>query len=81
MAEPADEAALEAASESASQQQNAASAMNGQQMHAMHVEPLYPDHLDLLSEPFEVFRFDFGQPPEGSQSQKLQVTVYCTVLV
>ncbi len=81
VAEAADEAALEAAPESASQQRNAASATNGLQMHAMHVGPLYPDHLELLSEPFEVFRFGFGQPPEGSQSQKLQVTVYNALLV
>lgn len=77
VAEAADESALQAALESAIQQRNAASGMNGLQMHAMHVGPLYPDHLELLSEPFEVFRFDFGQPPEGSQSQKLQVTLHC----
>ena len=81
VAEASDEAALEAAPESASQQRNAASGMNGLQMHAMHVGPLYPDHLELISEPFEVFRFDLGQPPEGSQSRKLQVTVYNAVLV
>ena len=81
MAEASDEAALEAAPESASQQRNAASAMNELQMHAMHVGPLYPDHLELLSEPFEVFKFDFGQPPEVSQSKKLQVIVYITELV
>ncbi len=81
MAKASDEAALEAAPESASQQRNAASAMHGLQMHAMHVGPLYPDHLKLLSEPFEVFRFDFGQPPEESRSEKLQVTDYITVLL
>ncbi len=81
VAEASDEAAVEAAPESASQQPNAASAVNVLQMHAMHVEPLYPDHLELLSEPFEVFRFDFGQPPEGNQSKKLQVTDYIAVLV
>ncbi len=81
MAEAADEAVMEAAPESASQQRNVTSAVNGLQMHAMHVGPLYPDHLELLSEPFEVFKFDFGQPPEGSQSKKLQVIVYNTELV
>ena len=81
VAEASDEAALEAAPESAGQQRNTATATNGLQMHAMHVGPLYPDHLEFLSEPFEVFRFDFGQPSEGSQSQKLQVTDDIAVLV
>ncbi len=76
VAKASDEAALEAAPISASQQQNTASAMNGLQMHAMHVGPLYPDHLELLSEPFEVFRFNFGQPLEESRSEELQVTGY-----
>ena len=81
VAEASDEATLEAAPESASQQQNTISAMNGLQMHPMHVGPLYPDHLELLSEPFEVFSFDFGQPPEESRSEELQVTFDNAVLV
>ena len=43
------------------------------QMHACHVDQLWPDHLQLLSEPFEVFRFDFAQPPDGDGTQQIEV--------
>lgn len=43
------------------------------QMHAVHVDPLYPDHLRVLCEPFEVFRFDFASPPGQDGAQHLQV--------
>lgn len=47
------------------------------QMHALHVDGLYPDHIKLLSEPFEVFRFDFARPPEENQGQQLQASCQC----
>ena len=43
------------------------------QMHAAHVDPLYPEHLRVLCEPFEVFTFDFASPPEQAAAQHLQV--------
>ena len=43
------------------------------QMHAAHVDPLYPEHLRVLCEPFEVFRLDFANPPEQDEAQHLQV--------
>ncbi|KAL3150295.1 Protein arginine N-methyltransferase 7 [Trebouxia sp. C0010 RCD-2024] len=43
------------------------------QMHAAHVDPLYPEHVRVLCEPFEVFRFDFAKPPERDGAQHLQV--------
>lgn len=43
------------------------------QMHAAHVDPLYPEHLRVLCEPFEVFTFDFASPPEQDAAQRLQV--------
>lgn len=61
------------AAEAADHRKDAASMADKAQMHAMHVGRLYPHHLRLLSEPFVVFRFDFGQPPEGDGSQQLQV--------
>lgn len=42
-------------------------------MHAAHVDPLYPEHVRVLCEPFEVFRFDFAKPPERDGAQHLQV--------
>ena len=47
------------------------------QMHAVHVDPLYPDHLRILCEPFEVFRFDFGSAPGQDGAQHLQVYSLC----
>lgn len=43
------------------------------QMYAAHVDPLYPEHLRLLCDPFEVFTFDFASPPEQDAAQHLQV--------
>ena len=47
------------------------------QMHAAHVDPLYPDHLRVLCQPFEVFRFDFASPPGQDGAQHLQVLSLC----
>ena len=62
-----------------SQKQGPDAALPRTQMHAMHVGPLYPDHMKLLSEPFQVFQFDFEQPPEGDRSQKIQVGDYSSI--
>lgn len=43
------------------------------QMRAAHVDPLYPGHLRVLCDPFEVFRLDFAKPPEQNGAQHLQV--------
>ena len=43
-------------------------------VHSCHVGGLYPDHLQLLSEPFEVFDFDFGQPPDKDRSLQVEVS-------
>lgn len=67
------EAKEKARPEAANQKQDAMVANVGVQMHVLHVGPLYPNHLELLSEPFEVFKFDFGQPPKGHHSHHLQV--------
>ena len=31
---------------------------------AMHLDALHPEHLQPLTEPFELFSFDFAHPPE-----------------
>ena len=43
------------------------------QMRAAHVDPLYPNHLKVLCKPFEVFRFDFANPPAQDGAELLQV--------
>ena len=73
VAEAADEARVKASPEVANQKQDAKLANVSAQMHALHVGPLHPHHLELLSEPFEVCNFDFAQPPEGHRSHHLQV--------
>lgn len=45
------------------------------QLQALHVDGLYPDHIKLLSEPFEVFAFDFACPPKGNQHRLLQASL------
>ena len=44
-------------------------------LQALHVDGLYPDHIKLLSEPFEVFAFDFACPPKGDQHRPLQASL------
>ena len=52
--------------------------------HALHVDPLYPGHLKLLSEPFQIFTFDFANPPERGRVQQIQASqrtaLHCTAL-
>ena len=81
VAEAADDAKLEASSAAASQKQDAAFTNVRTQMHALHVGPLYPDHLELLSEPFQVFKFNFGQPPQGHHLRHLQARNEFGILV
>ena len=47
----------------------------GGQLHAAHVDPLYPDHLRPLCELFEVFSFDFAKPPRQNHTQQLQASL------
>ena len=39
----------------------------------LHVDTLYPGDIKLLSNPFQVFTFDFSDPPMEDRQQLLQV--------